>query len=45
MQVFASHVTSHRSQDESSKMRDRGNMDSDKLLCNRCPLKHEARER
>ncbi len=23
----------------------RGNRDGDKLLCNRCPLKHEARER
>jgi len=34
MQVFAGHVTSHRSRNESSKMRERGNRDGDKLLCN-----------
>ena len=45
MQVFVGRVTSHRSQNESSKMRERGSKDGDKLLCNRCPLKHEARER
>ena len=45
MQVFAGHVTSHRSQDESSKMRERGNRDGDKLLCNTncCRLKGERR--
>ena len=45
MQMFAGHVTSRRSRNESSKMRERGNRDGDKLLCNRCPLNHEARER
>ena len=34
MQVFAGHVTSHRSQNESSKMRERDSRDGDKLLCN-----------
>ena len=42
VQVFAGHVTSRRSRNESSKIRERGNRDGDKLLCNRCPLKHEA---
>jgi len=45
MQVFSSFVTSHRSRNESSKVQKRSNRDGDKLLCNRCPLKHEARER
>lgn len=35
MQVFGSHVTSHRSRNESSKMRERGSRDDDKLLCNK----------
>jgi len=35
MQVFGGHVTSHRSQNESSKMQERGSRDGDKLLCNR----------
>jgi len=42
MKVFTGHATSHRSRNESSKMRERGNRDGDKLLCNRCPLKHEV---
>ena len=45
MQVFLGHVTYHRSQNESSKIRERSSRDGDKFLCNRCPLKHEARER
>ena len=45
MKVFSSHVTAHRSQNEPSNVRDGDCRDSDKLLCNRCPLKHEARER
>ena len=44
MQVVSSLVTSHKSRNASSKVQERGNRDSDKLLCNRCPLKHEARE-
>ena len=34
MQAFVGHVTSHRSRNESSKIRERGSRDSDKLLCN-----------
>ena len=45
MKVFSSYVTAHRSQNEPSNVRDGDCRDSDKLLCNRCPLKHEARER
>jgi len=40
MQVFAGHVTSHRSQNESSKMRERGNKDGDKLMCNNDSATH-----
>ena len=45
MKVVSSHVTAHRSQNEPSNVRDGDCRDGDKLLCNRCPLKHEARER
>ncbi len=34
MQVVSGHVTSHRSRNESSSVRVRGNRDGDKLLCN-----------
>lgn len=34
MQVFSGYVTYHRSWNESSKVQERGNRDSDKLLCN-----------
>ena len=44
MQVVSSLVTSHKSRNASSKVKERGDRDGDKLLCNRCPLKHEARE-
>ena len=43
--MFLGYVTAHRSRNESFNVRERGNRDGDKLLCNRCPLKHEARER
>ena len=45
MKVVSSHVTAHRSQNEPSNVRDGDRRDGDKLLCNRRPLKHEARER
>ena len=45
MKVVSSHVTAHRSQNEPSNVRDGDCRDGYKLLCNRCPLKHDARER
>ena len=45
MKVVSSHVTAHRSQNGPSNVRDGDCRDGDKLLCNRCPLKHEARKR
>ena len=45
MKVILSHVIAHRSRNEPSNVRDGDCRDGDKLLCNRCPLKHEARER
>ena len=45
MKVVSSHVTAHRSRNEPSNVRDGNCKDGDKLLCNRCPLKNEARER
>ena len=45
MKVFSSLVSAHRSRNEPSNVRDGVCRDGDKLLCNRCPLKHEARER
>ena len=45
MKVFSSLVSTHRSHNEPSNVRDGDCRDGDKLLCNRCPLKHEARER
>ena len=44
MKVVSSHVTAHKSQNEPSNVRDGDCRDGDKLLCNRCPLKHEARK-
>ena len=45
MKVVSSHVTTHRSQNEPSNVRDRDYRDNEKLLCNIFPLKHEAQER
>ena len=45
MKVISSFVSAHRSWNEPSNVRDGDCRDSEKLLCNRCPLKHEARER
>ena len=45
MMVFARHDTSYWSQKLPSIGRDGNCKDGDKLLCNICPLKHEARER
>ena len=45
MKVFSSLVSAHRSRNEPSNVWDGDCKDGDKLLCNRCPLKHEARER
>ena len=45
MKVFSSLVSAHRSRNEPSNVRDGDCRDGDELLCNRCPLKHEARER
>ena len=45
MKVISSHVTTHRSWNDPSNVRDGDCKDGEKLLCNRCPLKHEAPER
>ena len=45
MKVVSSHVTAHRSRNEPCNVQDGDCRDGDKLLCNKCPLKHEARER
>ena len=45
MMVFARHDTAYWSHKRPSNGRDGDCRDGDKLLCNRCPLKHEARER
>ena len=45
MKVFSSLVSAHMSRNEPSNVRDGDCRGGDKLLCNRCPLKHEARER
>ena len=45
MKVVSGYVIAHRSWKRPSNVRDGDCRDGDKLLCNRCPLKHEARER
>ena len=45
MMVFARHDTTYWSQKRPSNGRDGNYRDGDKLLCNRCPLKHEAQKR
>ena len=45
MIVFSSLNSVHRSRNEPSNVRDGDCRDGDKLLCNRCPLKYEARKR
>ena len=45
MKVFSSLNSAHRSWNEPSNVRDGDCRDGDKLLCNICPLKHEARKR
>ena len=45
IKVVSGHVTAHRSRKRPSNVREGDCRDSDKLLCNRCPLKHEAQER
>ena len=45
MMVFARHDTTYWSQKRPSNGRDGDFRDGEKLLCNRCPLKHEARKR
>ena len=45
MKVFSSLIFAHRSRNEPSNVWDGDCRDDDKLMCNRCPLKHEARER
>ena len=45
MILFSRHETSYKSQKWSSNVWDGDCRDGDKMLCNRCPLKHEVRER
>ena len=45
MTLFARHDTTYKSQKWSSNVRDGDCRNDDKMLCNRCPLKHEVRER
>ena len=45
MMVFARHDIDYWSQKQPSNGRDGDCRDGDKLLCNVCPLKHEARKR
>ena len=45
MMVFARHDITYSSHKRTSNGKYGDFRDGDKLLCNRCPLKHEARER
>ena len=45
MTLFARHDTTYKSQKWSSDVQDGDCGDGDKILCNRCPIKHEVRER
>ena len=45
MMVFARHATAYWSQKRPSNGQDGDCRDSEKLLCNKFPLKHEARKR
>ena len=43
--LFARHDTTYKSQKWSSNVYDGDFRDGDKMLCKRCPLKHEVLER
>ena len=45
MPVLARYENTQKSLKWSSNVRDGDCKDGDKILCNRCPLKHEVRER
>ena len=45
MTLFARHDTTYKSKKWSSNVQDGDCRDGEKILCNRCPLKHEVRER
>ena len=45
MMVFAMHDTFFWSHKSSSNVQDRDCRDNDKMLCNRCLLKHEVQKR